>query len=155
MDSESENSASASSDTLDDAQGDERDHDKRERIALPVHVAGSGSLDRLVDQARDYAAAATAENTNKAYQTDWKHFCSWCRRKGVDPLVPSPAVIGLYIADCAKPQDGSPGLSVSTIERRMSGLSANYRTRRLVLDFKDRHIASVWAGIKNTHAKPP
>lgn len=127
----------------------------KEDIALPAHVAGSGSLDRLVDQARDYAAAATAENTNKAYKTDWKHFASWCRRKGVDALVPSPAVIGLYISDCAKPQDGSPALSVSTIERRMSGLSANYRARGLVLDLKDRHIASVWAGIKRQHGKPP
>lgn len=122
---------------------------------LPAHVAGSGSLDRLVDQARDYAAAATAENTNKAYKADWAHFASWCRRKGVDPLVPSPAVIGLYITDCAKPQDGSPALSVSTIERRMSGLSANYRQQGLVLDLKDRHIASVWAGIKRLHGKPP
>lgn len=122
---------------------------------LPAHVAGSGSLDRLVDQARDYAAAATAENTNKAYKADWAHFASWCRRKGVDPLVPSPAVIGLYITDCAKPQDGSPALSVSTIERRMSGLSANYRQQGLVLDLKDRHIASVWAGIKRQHGRPP
>lgn len=124
-------------------------------IALPDHVAGSGSLDRLVDQARGYAEAATAENTNKAYKADWKHFGSWCRRKGVDALVPSPAVIGLYISDCAKPQDGSPALSVSTIERRLSGLAANYRQRGLSLDMKDRHIASVWAGIKRQHGRPP
>lgn len=142
---------------LDDLLTEEADkeEDSTKGIALPAHVAGSGSLDRLVDQARDYAAKATAENTNKAYKADWAHFASWCRRKGVDPLVPSPAVIGLYITDCAKPQDGSPALSVSTIERRMSGLSANYRQRGLALDLKDRHIASVWAGIKRQHAKPP
>lgn len=155
MDREDEKPRSARPGTPDAAQDDERDLDKSGAIALPVHVASSGSLDRLVDQARDYAAAATAENTNKAYKADWKHFASWCRRKGIDPLVPSPAVIGLYISDCAKPQDGSPALSVSTIERRMSGVSANYRARGLTLDLKDRHIASVWAGIKNTHGKPP
>ena len=43
------------------------DESKDDMIALPAHVAGSGSLDRLVDTARDYARAATAENTNKAY----------------------------------------------------------------------------------------
>ncbi len=37
----------------------------------------------------------------------------------------------------------------------MSGLSANYRARRLTLDLKDRHITTVWAGIKNTRGKPP
>ncbi|ABI93331.1 integrase (plasmid) [Roseobacter denitrificans] len=133
----------------------EKEETSAQDIALPDHVAGSGSLDRLIDQARDYAEAATAENTNKAYKADWKHFTGWCRRKGVDALVPSPAVIGLYISDCAKPQDGSPALSVSTIERRLSGLAANYRQRGLALDMKDRHIASVWAGIKRHHAKPP
>ena len=137
------------------ADDEDADSQTDQAIALPAHVAGSGSLDRLVDQARGYAEAATAENTNKAYKADWKHFASWCRRKGVDTLVPSPAVIGLYISDCAKPQDGSPALSVSTIERRLSGLAANYRERGLTLDMKDRHIASVWAGIKRQHAKPP
>lgn len=131
-----------------DAQSDERE-------ALPAHVAGSGSLDRLIDQARDYAARATAENTSKAYKADWTHFASWCRGKGVDPLIPSPAVVGLYITDCAKPQGGAPALSVATIERRMSGLSSHYRQRGLGLDLKDRHIATVWAGIKNAHGKPP
>ncbi|MEO0715316.1 MAG: tyrosine-type recombinase/integrase [Pseudomonadota bacterium] len=155
MDSENVKPTSPRSGTLDDAQVEERDQDKSDAIALPAHVAGSGSLDRLVDQARDYAAAATAENTNKAYKADWKHFASWCRRKGVDPLIPSPAVVGLYISDCAKPQGSSPALTVSTIERRLSGLSANYRARGLTLDLKDRHIAAVWAGIKNTHGKPP
>ncbi|MBO6727835.1 MAG: tyrosine-type recombinase/integrase [Rhizobiaceae bacterium] len=133
----------------------EEDRDNEQAIALPAHVAGSGSLNRIVDQARGYAKAATAENTNKAYKADWKHFASWCRRKGVDALIPSPAVIGLYISDCANPQDGSPGLKVSTIERRLSGISANFRQRGLSLDVKDRHIASVWAGIKRQHGRPP
>lgn len=135
--------------------GDEEDSNDSQAIALPAHVAGSGSLDRLIDQARGYAAAATAENTNKAYRADWKHFASWCRRKGADPLVPSPAVVGLYITDCVNPQDGSAALSVSTIRRRLSGLVSHYRQRGLFLDLKDRHIASVWAGIKNQHGKPP
>ncbi|WP_299969714.1 tyrosine-type recombinase/integrase [uncultured Roseobacter sp.] len=128
---------------------------KSDTTILPDHVAGSGSLDRLVEPARDYAASATAENTTKAYQADWKHFARWCRRKGIDALVPSPAIVGLYIADCAKPQDSSPALSVSTIERRLAGLAASYRTRGLTLDTRDPHIASVWAGIKRRQAKPP
>ena len=124
-------------------------------IALPAHVASSGALDRLVDQARDYAAAATAENTNKAYKADWKHFASWCRRKGADFLVPSSAVVGLYITEMASPAPPANGLSVSTIERRLSGLAWNYQQRGQHLDRKDRHITSVLAGIRRKHAKPP
>lgn len=126
-----------------------------DRITLPVHVAGSGTLDRLVDTARDYAKASTAENTNKAYAADWKHFARWCRQKGTQPLPPSSEMIGLYLADLAAPTNGSPALSVSTIERRLSGLAWNYAQRGFTLDRKNRHIASVLAGIKRKHARPP
>lgn len=118
-------------------------------------LAGSGSLDRLVDTAKDYARQATADNTNAAYKADWEHFSSWCRRRGADPLPPSPELLGLYIANCASPDDGSPGLLVSTIERRLSGLAWHYQQRGFNLDRKDRHISTVLAGIKRKHARPP
>ncbi|WP_299695381.1 tyrosine-type recombinase/integrase [uncultured Tateyamaria sp.] len=118
-------------------------------------MAGSGTLDRLVDTARDYARAATAENTNKAYTADWKHFARWCRLKGTDPLPPSPEMIGLYLTDLAAPTGPSPALSVSTIDRRLSGLAWAYAQRGFALDRKDRHIATVLAGIRRKHARPP
>ncbi|WP_371228114.1 tyrosine-type recombinase/integrase [Roseovarius sp. 2305UL8-3] len=155
MDSESEKSTSASSDTFDDAQVDERDQDKSDAIALPAHVAGSGTLDRLIENARDYAKASTAENTNKAYAADWKHFTRWCRRKGTEPLPPSPEMVGLYLTDLAAPTGPTPALSVSTIDRRLSGLAWNYAQRGFTLGRKDRHIAAVLAGIKRKHARPP
>lgn len=54
--------------------------------ALPAHVAGSGTLDRLVETARDYARAAASENTLKAYAKDWAAFARWCRMRGADHL---------------------------------------------------------------------
>lgn len=128
---------------------------KSDAIALPAQMAGSGKLDRLVDTARDYARNATADNTNAAYKADWAHFARWCRLRGADPLPPSPALIGLYVTACAAPQDGSAPLSVSTIERRLSGLAWQYRQRGHDLDRKDRHIATVLAGIRRKHARPP
>lgn len=53
-------------------------------IAAPNHVAESGSLDYLVDTARDHARQATAESTNKKYTKDRAHFTNWCRRKGAN-----------------------------------------------------------------------
>ena len=161
MTSEDEKSRSSHSDALQDAQVDERDQEKSDGIALPSHVSGSGTLDRLVETARDYAKASTAENTNKAYAADWKHFARWCRLKGTDPLPPSPEMIGLYLTDLAAPANGTQSqsasrpLSVSTIERRLSGLAWNYAQRGFTLDRKDRHIATVLAGIKRKHARPP
>ena len=44
---------------------------------------------------------------------------------------------------------------MSTIERRLSSLSWNFSQRGQPLDRKDRHIATVMAGIRNKHASPP
>ena len=124
-------------------------------LALPSHVAGSGTLDRLVETARDYARQAASENTLKAYTKDWAHFARWCRMRGADPLPSSSQLIGLYIADLAAPSGKAPALSASSIERRLSGLTWGYAQRGERLDRKDRHIASVLAGIRRKHARPP
>src|SRR6056297_2704199 len=124
-------------------------------IALPSHVAGSVTLDHLVNTARDYARASASDNTLKAYGKDWAHFARWCRMKGAEPLPPSPEMIGLYVADLASGSGPSPALSVSTIDRRLSGLAWNYTQRGFTLDRKNRHISTVLAGIKRKHARPP
>jgi site-specific recombinase XerD len=161
MDSDNENSMSSHSGKSDDAQGDESRQDRSDGIALPAYVAGSGTLDHLVDRARDYARAAASDNTLKAYAKDWTHFARWCRMKGAEPLPPSPEMIGLYLANLASGSGPSPSqsasrpLSVSTIDRRLSGLAWNYAQRGFTLDRKNRHIATVLAGIKRKHARPP
>jgi len=132
-----------------------REQDEPPPISLPSRVAGSGTLDRLVETARDYARQAASENTLKAYAKDWAHFARWCRMRGADPLPPSPQLIGLYVADLAAPGGKAPALSVSSIERRLSGLAWGYAQRGERLDRKDRHIATVLAGIRRKHARPP
>ena len=136
-------------------EDDGRDPTSSEALTLPTFVAGSGTLDRLVDTARDYARAAASDNTLKAYAKDWAHFARWCRMKGAEPLPPSPEMIGLYLADLASGAGPSPALSVSTIDRRLSGLAWTYAQRGFALDRKNRHIATVLAGIKRKHARPP
>ncbi|HEV8036914.1 tyrosine-type recombinase/integrase [Yoonia sp.] len=138
-----------------DTPGVSPEQEPSDMISLPSHVAGSGSLDRLVDTARDYARAAASDNTRRAYTKDWAHFARWCRMKGTEPRPPSPELIGLYLADLASATGASPALSVSTIDRRLSGLAWNYAQRGFALDRKNRHIATVLAGIKRKHARPP
>ncbi|MER9566660.1 site-specific integrase [Mesorhizobium sp. M0571] len=119
--------------------------------SLPAH------LEALAGRARDYIEAASSANTRRAYAADWKHFSSWCRRQGIEMFPPDPQVVGLYIAACGSGTatgDKKPN-TVSTIERRLSSLSWNFAQRGQPLDRKDRHIATVMAGVRNTHASPP
>jgi integrase len=124
---------------------------------LPVAPQSPARLEALVETATAYAKAASSENTRDAYAKDWRHFASWCRREGFDPLPPSSQVIGLYIGACAAgdPKRGLPSLSVATIERRLSGLSWNFTQRGQPMDRADRHISTVLSGIRRKHGKPP
>lgn len=125
-------------------------HALRPAPGLPAH------LERLADRARDYVDAASSANTRRAYASDWKHFCAWARRQHLEVLPPDPQTVGLYITACASGKvtgDKKPN-SVATIERRLSSLAWNYTQRGEPLDRKDRHIATVLAGIRKSHAKP-
>ena len=114
-------------------------------------------LDPLVETAKTYARAATSANTNRAYAADWRDYLGWRARRGLEarPL--------------ADPRDRRPlyrraGLgrgirvgkrSVATIERRLSALAWHFAQRGLAFDRRDRHIATVLAGIRRTHGRPP
>lgn len=75
-------------------------------------------------------------------------FTRWCRMNGTGPLPPSSEMIGLYLADLASGSGASAALSLSTIEHRLSGLGWNCAQRRVSLDRKNRHIATVLAGCR-------
>lgn len=119
--------------------------------SLPAH------LEALADRAREYVEAASAPNTRRAYDSDWKHFGSWCRRQGLEQLPPDPQIVGLYITACASGAATSnrKPAAVSSIERRLSALSWHYRQLGERLERGDRHIATVLDGIRNTHGRPP
>lgn len=123
--------------------------------AVSIPGGDRAHLRGLADRARDYVEAASSANTRLAYASDWKHFSGWCRRQGLAVQPPDPQIVGLYITACATGQATVAPNAVSTIERRLSSLSWNYTQLGQVLDRKDRHIATVMAGIRNTHAKPP
>lgn len=120
-------------------------------LGVPMH------LEELAGRARGYVEAASSPNTRRAYESDWKHFSSWCRRQGLDNTHPDPQVVGLYITACASgvaTRDRKP-VAVTSIERRLSALSWHYRQAGEKLDRSDRHIATVLDGIRNTHGRPP
>jgi hypothetical protein len=139
---------------------------KPERAALETQAPGanphallssagrlSGRLAALAETAKDYARSAQADNTQRAYTADWKMFASWLRRQGLRETPPDPEAVGLHLA--AQVERGGAELSVATLERRLSGIAWRYRQLGQPLDIRDRHIASVLAGIRRRHGRPP
>jgi hypothetical protein len=107
----------------------------------------------LAETAKAYARSGQADNTRRAYAADWKMFASWLRRQGLSETPPDPEAVGLYLA--AQVERGGAELAVVTLERRLSGIAWRYRQLGEPLDIRDRHIATVLAGIRRRHGRPP
>ena len=120
---------------------------------LPSAGRLSGRLAALAETAKDYARSAQADNTQRAYAADWKMFASWLRRQGLPETPPDPEAVGLYLA--AQVERRGAELSVATLERRLSGIAWRYRQLGEPLEIRDRHIATVLAGIRRRHGRPP
>jgi integrase len=113
----------------------------------------SGRLAALAETAKAYARAAQVDNTQRAYSADWRHFASWLRREGLAETPPDPEAVGLYLASQVERRGAE--LSVATLERRLSGIAWRYRQLGQPLQIRDRHIATVLAGIRRRHGRPP
>jgi len=74
-------------------------------------------LDRLAQQARGFIEAAKAENSRRAYRSDWRHFESWCRSHGLACLPAAPETVALYLTDLAA--DHKP----SSLERKLTSIT--------------------------------
>jgi len=133
----------------------DRDDDSEDGGAALIAHPPSPHLAALSEKARDYARNARSDNTKRAFDADWRQFAAWLRRQGLDPLPPDPQTVGLYLAACMAGGKGKEPLSVATLERRLSGICWHYRQRGEPLDTSDRHIATVLAGIRRRHARPP
>ena len=80
-------------------------------------------------------------------------FASWLRRQGLPETPPDPEAVGLYLASQVERRGAE--LSVATLERRLSGIAWRYRQLGQPLEIRDRHIATVLAGIRRRHGRPP
>jgi integrase len=114
------------------------------RDLAPLEPALPADLAPLAEKARDYARAATADNTRRAYRAAWDGFAQWCADKGLDPLPAAPATVGLYLADCAE------ATKVSTLRLRLAAISQAHKTAGHRLDTADPAIRKVMAGIVRT-----
>ena len=129
-----------------------------DEVEIGAPIAGRNATPHLAalgEKARDYARNARSENTQRAYDADWRQFSSWLRRQGLDPLPPNPQTVGLYLTACVDGGRGKEPISVATLERRLSGICWRYRQLGEPLDTSDRHISTVFAGIRRAHGRPP
>lgn len=106
----------------------------------------NSALVPLMDKAREFVAQAKAENTLRAYRTDWAHFAAWCAAHGLDTLPAAPETIALYIADLAA------AAKTSTITRRLAAIAKAHQAKGLESPCSMKHalVKEVLDGVKRT-----
>ena len=115
---------------------------------LPAPVTSSAvsvDLAPLAERATAYAAAATSENTRRAYRAAWADFAGWCQERHLEALPASEATVGLFLADRA------PTLKNASLRMRLVAITRAHRARGFHLDTKAPHIRDVLQGIARTH----
>ncbi|GIP45063.1 hypothetical protein J45TS6_35220 [Paenibacillus sp. J45TS6] len=101
-------------------------------------------LHALMNEANTYVSNAKAKNTVRSYQSDWRHFTSWCDNFGLPSLPTTEETYALYLTSLAK-----DGYKASTIQRRISAITQAHTAAGYESPTSNK-IRLVWAGIKRT-----
>jgi integrase len=99
----------------------------------------------LIEQAREYATASTADSTRHAYGRQWAAFVAWAETRGFATLPAQPEVVALYASDLA-----SQGRKVATIEQAMVSISAAHGAAGHLSPRSDANLRKVLRGIRRT-----
>ena len=85
-----------------------------------------------------------ANNTLRAYQSDFKDFSSFCAKNGFSSMPTEPKIIALYITNLSKTS------KFSTLKRRIASISVIHKLKGRYLDTKHPIIMENLHGIKRT-----
>ena len=85
-----------------------------------------------------------ADNTLKAYQSDFKDFTAFCVKNGFSSMPTQPKILALYITHLSK------SYKFSTLKRRIASISVIHKLKGHYLDVKHPIIMENLHGIKRT-----
>jgi len=83
-----------------------------------------------------------ANNTLRAYKSDFKDFGTFCARHGLNSLPSEPRIVSLYITHLSKKS------KISTLRRRLVAISMIHKLKGYYLDTKDPIITENLLGIR-------
>ncbi len=100
-------------------------------------------LEASLRRLESYADAAWAENTVRAYESDWEHFAAWCERHAREARPARVETVGLYLGDIA------PRYRLATIERRLATISALHKEQghKSPATVSEGPLRRIWRGI--------
>lgn len=104
----------------------------------------STELLELRQEARQHLANSKAENTKRAYRSDWTQFTDWCETNGFHFLPAEPETLVYYITFLGK------SLKTSSIKRKMTAISQKHETAGYASPAKTALVKGVWDGLQRS-----
>lgn len=98
-----------------------------------------------IERAREYAQAAHAPNTLRAYASALRCFQSWCQSRRLIPLPAEPQTVVLYVTDLAAFS------KLATIRRHLAAIAHAHRERGLPSPVTHEVVRRVVRGIARTN----
>ena len=111
----------------------------------PLFLASStdpAALTALVGKAEEFLLHSRAENTRRAYRSDWNHFQSWCQTRNGIACPALPQTVALYVTDLSGTH------KVSTLTRRLSAISQAHQSAGFSSPTEDAGVRLLMAGIR-------
>ena len=101
-------------------------------------------LKMLHEATLDNLKSSKANNTLRAYRSDFKDFGAFCSKHGLNSLPSEPKIISLYLTHLSK------NSKISTLRRRLVSISMVHKLKGHYLDTKHPIIVENLMGIKRT-----
>jgi site-specific recombinase XerD len=98
----------------------------------------------LQEDAKKYLANSKAENTKRAYSSDWVQFSEWCHRNQLVDVPADPETIAYYITFLGKSS------KASSIKRKMTAISQRHETAGYPSPTKTPVVKGVWDGLQRS-----
>ena len=99
-------------------------------------------LKKLETRTLDNLKLSKAQNTMRAYRSDYKDFASFCVRHNLQSIPANPKVISLYITHLSKT------FKYSTLKRRLASINVMHKYKGHYIDLKHPIIVENLLGIK-------
>ncbi len=128
-------------------------------LVLAAHIDGDQAEDPLLMAAlRRLLSSAQAENTRRAYSSDWRRFTAWCRQHGRAALPAAPLTLAVYLADAARTLDADtarPAYAATTLTRWATSIGRAHTGSGQVSPAADPLVRSTLAGIRRAYGTRP
>lgn len=115
-------------------------HDSAELVAQVPVLPGE-----LTSKVADLRRASKAENTQRAYQSDWAKWLRWCQARELTALPAHADTVSAYLADLA-------GVcKVATLARYLATISKAHQVAGLANPCREAQVRDTLAGLRKTY----